>query len=220
MTITIPTEKIKPHRLCPPHPGTGAILEVSSLLCGSPNRDNFATPFSFFSMSSSSSGTLTLAAALTTPLLEHIFNGAFSISSSSLFSALLLHQIAIPMKLDANNKQAPLQSCTVKYVLYVLIRRPAIMGPARAAGAASVNIIPVHCPRRDWRSGSGPRMNATEAGGRPITAPEQMPKRITKARAVLTVWVRVQRRRIRSDEAKVTMQWTLRAPKLRVGGLD
>lgn len=56
-------------------------------------------------------------------------------------------------------------------------------------------------------------MCATEAGGRPITAPEKMPKTTTKAMAELTVSARVHRMSVRREAMKVTKQWTFMAPK-------
>lgn len=49
-------------------------------------------------------------------------------------------------------------------------------------------------------------MWATEAGGRPMTAPEALPKRMAEAR--------VQRRRIGREESVVVRMWMFRAPKL------
>lgn len=43
----------------------------------------------------------------------------------------------------------------------------------------------------------GPRIYATEAGGRPITAPDTAPKMTTKAMAAATFAARVQRMRQR-----------------------
>ena len=122
--------------------------------------------------------------------------------------------MAMAMQQALMNMQAPLQSCTVrKSFLNSVIKWPAMTGPVRAKTAAHEYIIPVHWPSFACAAGSGPRMWATDAGGRPMTAPEKMPKTTTKAMADLTVSARVHRIRTRRDAIVVTKQWTFIAPK-------
>ena len=53
-----------------------------------------------------------------------------------------------------------------------------------------------------------------QAGGRPMTVPDTIPKRITKARAAPRVLVRGQKVKIKMDEIAVDIRWTFKAPKL------
>lgn len=77
-------------------------------------------------------------------------------------------------------------------------------GPARLGTAAQLNTMPVHWPSLACCAGRGPRMWAMEAGGRPMTAPEALPKKTA----------RVQRRRISREESVMVRVWMFRAPKL------
>ena len=85
-------------------------------------------------------------------------------------------------------------------------------GPVRAKGAAQVYINPVHCPSFACFEVEGPRMFATEAGGRPMTAPDTAPKRMTNASAWPSLVETVQRQRMSTEDTAVTIQWTFRAP--------
>jgi hypothetical protein len=55
-------------------------------------------------------------------------------------------------------------------------------------------------------------MNAIDAGGRPITAPETAPNRMTNAKAWPKLVETVHRQRMRIEDTAVTIQCTLRAP--------
>ena len=84
--------------------------------------------------------------------------------------------------------------------------RPTTTGPARLDTAAQLYTMPVYWPGLAYCAGRGPRMWATEAGGRPMAAPEALPKRTARAR--------VQRRRTSREESVVVRMWMFRAPKL------
>lgn len=76
--------------------------------------------------------------------------------------------------------------------------------------AAILYIMPVHWPRR--LCSDSERREATHAGGRPITVPEMMPKRQTKAMAPARLEASGQRVKMRMEAMKVDERWTLRAP--------
>lgn len=91
-------------------------------------------------------------------------------------------------------------------MLYLLFVITASGGPASANGAHDVHIIPVQMPTRSFDS-SG-MMYATPDAGRQNMAPANIPKRMEKTAASISLLARPQKQQTKIAARKVAVIWT------------
>lgn len=87
---------------------------------------------------------------------------------------------------------------------------------SKVAWEVRMGCSPVHCPSLDLSAlGSRSAIENTDAGGRPMTAPEKAPKSTTKAMAAPALGTNGQKQRQKMEATAMTIACAIRVPWLR-----